>query len=322
MVFPHVIGILTRAGTVATLQWLEEPGNVPPIPRWNGASVQPRICVGHAIAASTSTSTSGAPPWRLAAPPCAQGQAGLTAHLDKVIGRARRLGFQDHVVLDTVCRQDAMYRSQSTMVARTEEEPPRVSATESSDTNLVRAARAGDRRACFVIWTRYATLVDRLVRRFLGPGPDYQDVCQEIFLRVFKRLGEVRNPSALQGFVVSVTLGVARNESRRRRIRSIVGLVPDEVMPEVPTSPGQGEAREATRALYQMLDELGTEDRSLFVARFVEKMELGEVAEAHGMSLSTAKRRLARLVVRVNARVEASPVLHEYVGALAQGGRP
>jgi RNA polymerase sigma-70 factor, ECF subfamily len=210
--------------------------------------------------------------------------------------------------------------AQSTMVAPTEVDSPCVSAPESSDVGLVRAACAGDRRACFVLWSRYANMVQRLVRRFLGPGADYQDVCQEAFLRVFRRLRELRDPATLQGFVVSVTLGVARNEVRRRRIRSIIGLVPEEALPQATTSGGQGEAREAARALYQLLDTFGAEDRSLFVARFAEKMELVEVAAAHNMSLSTAKRRLARLTARVNARVQANPVLREYVGALGQGG--
>jgi RNA polymerase sigma-70 factor, ECF subfamily len=208
---------------------------------------------------------------------------------------------------------------QSTMVAPTEVDSSCVSASESPDVALVRAACAGDRRACFVLWSRYAALVRRLVRRFLGPGPDDQDVCQEAFLRVFRRLRELRDPSTLPGFVISVTLGVARNEVRRRRIRSIVGLVPEEALPQTATSTGQGEAREATRALYQLLDTLSAEDRSLFVTRFAEKMELVEVAAAHNMSLSTTKRRLARLTARVNARVQSDPVLREYVGALGQG---
>lgn len=213
-----------------------------------------------------------------------------------------------------------MLLAQLTMVAPDEADPSRWSAPEAPDVQLVRAARGRDQRACFVIWSRYATQVERLVRRFLGPGPDYQDVCQEVFLRVFKRLGELRDPAALHGFVVSVTLGVARNEVRRRRIRSIVRLVPGEAMPEGPTSPDPSEAREATQALYQMLDTLGAEDRSLFVARFVEKMELVEVAAAHGMSLSTAKRRVTRLTARVNARVRSNLVLREYLGLSAGRG--
>jgi RNA polymerase sigma-70 factor (ECF subfamily) len=210
--------------------------------------------------------------------------------------------------------------AQLTMALQTDVDPCQTSAPEAPDVGLVRAARAGDRQACFVLWSRYATMVQRIVRRFLGPGPDSQDVCQEVFLRLFKRLHQLHDPSTLQGFVVSVTLGVARNEARRRRIRAIVGLVPEDALPNSATPPDHGEAREAARALYKMLDSLNAEDRSLFIARFAERMELVEVAAAHGMSLSTAKRRLARLSTKVNARVQSNPVLREYVGALAQGG--
>jgi RNA polymerase sigma-70 factor (ECF subfamily) len=206
------------------------------------------------------------------------------------------------------------------MAAPTETSPSASAAPTAPDAELVHAARAGDRRACFAIWSRYAALVERVVRRFLGPGPDYQDVCQEIFLRVFKRLQEVREPAALHGFVISVTLGVARNEARRRRVRAIVGLAPPEELPQIPLAVELAESREAARSLFAMLDTLAAEERSLFVARFVEKMELTEVAAVHGMSLSTAKRRLARLVVRVDAQVQASPVLREYVGRIGQGG--
>jgi RNA polymerase sigma-70 factor (ECF subfamily) len=221
------------------------------------------------------------------------------------------------IVLGRSFRQDAMAVALSVMAAFPDPTPTE---SDSSDEGLVCAARAGDRRACFTIWSKYAALVQRLVRRFLGPGPDYQDICQEVFLRIFKRMDEVHDPAALRGFVVSVTLGVARNEARRRRIRAIVGLLPEDAMPASPVLSNPSEAREAVRALYQMLGTLGTQDRSLFIARFVEKMELTEVAAAHDMSLSTVKRHLARLVERVNARLQSSPILTEYVGLLGQGG--
>lgn len=191
----------------------------------------------------------------------------------------------------------------------------------SGDEALVQAARAGDRRACQAIWEKHTGLVQRLVKRFFGPGPDHPDVCQEVFLRLFKRLDELRDPAALPGFIVSIALGVARNEVRRRRIRAIVGLSPTDELPLIVTPGLSTEARESVRALYRVLDQLGAEDRSLFVARFVEKMEMTEVASAHGISLSTAKRRIARLAQRVEARIKSEPALAEYGGQLTQGGR-
>ena len=191
---------------------------------------------------------------------------------------------------------------------------------DSGDGALVRAARGGDRRACQAIWERYASLVQRLVRRFFGPGPDHLDVCQEAFMRVSKRLDELREPAALPGFIIGITLGVSRNEARRRRIRSIVGLTSPEELPGAYVPGAEDEAREALRALYRLLDWLGAEDRSLFVARYVEKMEIAEVAALHGLSLSTVKRRIARLALRVDSRMKSEPALVEYVGRLSQGG--
>jgi RNA polymerase sigma-70 factor, ECF subfamily len=200
--------------------------------------------------------------------------------------------------------------------------PPQVASDgpDGGDEVLVRAARAGDRQACHAIWKKYAGLVQRLARRFFGPGPDHPDVCQEAFLRVFMRLDELRDPAALSGFIIGITLGVARNEARRRRIRAIVGLSPPEDVPAV-TQPGQqDEARETLRALYRLLNQLSAEDRSLFVARYIEKMEMTDVAAVHGQSLSTAKRRITRLVLRMNSRMKSEPALLRYVGLLGLGG--
>ena len=191
---------------------------------------------------------------------------------------------------------------------------------DSGDGALVRAARVGDRKACQAIWEKYAALVQRMVRRFFGPGPDHLDVCQEAFLRVFKRLDELREPAALPGFIIGITLGVARNEARRRRIRAIVGLTDVEDWPGASVPGAADEAREAVRALYRLLDGLGAEDRSLFVARYVEKMEMADVAAVHGLSLSTVKRRIARLALRVDSRMKSEPALVQYVGLLSQGG--
>jgi RNA polymerase sigma-70 factor (ECF subfamily) len=217
-------------------------------------------------------------------------------------------------------RQDGMQAVLRSMVRSSSPSQLASDEPDGGDGALVRAARGGDRRACQAIWKKYAPLVQRLVRRFFGPGPDHPDICQEAFMRVFKRMDELREPAALPGFIVGVTLGVARNESRRRRIRAIVGLNSSDEWPGTVAPGAADEAREAVRALYRLLDTLGAEDRSLFVARYVEKMEMTDVAAAHKMSLSTVKRRLARLAQRVDSRMKSEPALADYVGLLSQGG--
>jgi RNA polymerase sigma-70 factor (ECF subfamily) len=181
------------------------------------------------------------------------------------------------------------------------------------DAELVAALRAHDERAYTAAWVELGPMVRRLVTRFFGVGADTPDLSQEVFLRLFRRIDELRNPSGLRGFVVSICLGVARNELRRVRVRRWVRLTSSGEVPEAPTPGPDIEAREALRRLYAILDQVSVQDRSLFVARFFEKMEIAEVASAHGLSYGTAKRHVARATERINRRIEREPMLAKYL---------
>jgi RNA polymerase sigma-70 factor (ECF subfamily) len=94
-----------------------------------------------------------------------------------------------------------------------------------------------------------------------------------------------------------------------------VRLTPTGELPEAPTAGPDIEAREALRRLYAILDGVGVQDRSLFVSRFLEKMEIAEVAIAHGLSYGTAKRHVARAIARISRRMERDPMLVKYLDA-------
>ncbi len=187
------------------------------------------------------------------------------------------------------------------------------------DATLVAAALRSDGAATRAIWDRYAPLAVRLLRRFFGTTADQEDLLQEIFLRVFRRLRELRHPGGLRGFVAGIALGVARNEARRNKIRAIVGLSPDIDRVAAPTD-GDEESREAARRLYAILDRASAEDRSLFVSRYVEQLDLHEVAAIHGMSFATARRRIDRMTERMSKRLRADELLDRYVDGFLKRG--
>jgi RNA polymerase sigma-70 factor, ECF subfamily len=184
------------------------------------------------------------------------------------------------------------------------------------DATLVSTARNGDAGDCFRIWSKYAPLVSRLVSAYFGPGAERDDLAQEVFLRVFSRMNEVRDPHALRGFIAGICLGVARNTSRRARIRSILRLSPRGDLPDIPIPGIEDEARQTLRHLWLLLSAASAEDRSLFVCRHVEKMEMSDVAAAHRLNISTAKRRVARMTRRIGAAMQQDAVLADYAGKL------
>ncbi len=188
--------------------------------------------------------------------------------------------------------------------------------SQDDDSALASALLARHPQAAEVAWTRFSPVAVRILRRYFGPGPDRQDLTQEIFLRFFSRIEELRNPSALRSFFIGICLGVAQNELRRVKVRRWISLTSTGELPEVPLRAWDPEAREATVRFYRILDGVNAEDRALFVARYVEKMDIPEIATALGRPRSTIKRRLARVTRRVGARMSGDPALAGYAEGL------
>jgi RNA polymerase sigma-70 factor (ECF subfamily) len=173
------------------------------------------------------------------------------------------------------------------------------------DLELARALIAGASDAPEMAWERYAPLVHRIVSRAIGPDAEVEDVTQEIFYRLFSRIGTLRKPEALRSFVISFAIRIVKWELRRRRARrwltlSETGDVPDEQLMVM-----DAESRYALRRLYSLLDRLSTRERLVLVLRHVEGMTLEEIAEAMELSLATVKRGLRRASLRVSQMIDS-----------------
>src|SRR5262245_56240725 len=162
-----------------------------------------------------------------------------------------------------------------------------------SDVALVEALRRGAPQAELAAWNRFAGGVDQTLRRLLGPGPDREDLLQEVFIRFFRRIGTLREPAAVRGFLSGICVHVVCAEITRRR-RRWRRLTPTGDVPEGTAGFPDLDGREAVTRYYRLVDRLGGKDRSFFVARTVEGMTLEEVAAAHDVSVSTAQRRINR----------------------------
>jgi RNA polymerase sigma-70 factor (ECF subfamily) len=184
---------------------------------------------------------------------------------------------------------------------------------ESTDADLVAAWARGSAAASAAIWDRFYPMVRRVLCRTMGPGHDMEDLAQEVFLRLFRKLPALRDPAALRSFVLSITTHVVQGELRGRWLRRWLGLARDGALPESESDQADHDAREALDRFYRILDRLGAKDRTAFVLRHVEEVELTDVAGALGVSLATVKRRLPRVARRVFALAANDPVLAGYL---------
>jgi RNA polymerase sigma-70 factor, ECF subfamily len=184
-----------------------------------------------------------------------------------------------------------------------------------TDAELVRRIVDGDARAHGLVWDRYATTLRGILRRSLGPSAEVDDALQEVFIRFFRAPNALRDAAALRSFLIGVAMRVAASELRSKKLRRWFLLDRDEALPESPSNDASldGDAREAVRRLYLILNELDNESRLLFVLRHVEDLELTDVADALSISLATVKRKLARVTPVVFARIKADPTLRSFV---------
>ena len=195
---------------------------------------------------------------------------------------------------------------------------PRAGAT---DAELVSRAIEGDGDSATAIWSRYIVLVRTILRRGLGTN-DVDDISQEVFINLYRSLSDLRDCKSLRSFIIGITLHIAGTELRRRRARAWLRLTPTGSLSDydVPAC-DDPEARAALSRLYGILDQLGTRARLAFILRYIQGMELTEVAEALRISLATAKRQLARASSRVFMLVKGDAALSEYLSGLDAANR-
>ena len=171
--------------------------------------------------------------------------------------------------------------------------PTRVG-SKTDEGTLAAQALAGNPWAHREVWQRYASMVYGLLRGSLNSRHDHDDLVQEVFLRVFRRLHTLQNHSALRSFVYSVAVRVLSEEIRHsyvlQRARDHLFLIADTWEP----SGTDYESRDTLIRIQRILDGLKDKHRAVFFLRHVEGMDLLEIATNLDISLASVKRYLVK----------------------------
>ena len=137
------------------------------------------------------------------------------------------------------------------------------------------------------IYQSHVQTVARWVARLGGPGVDVEDITQEVFLIVNRRLSEFRRDSRLSTWLFSITAKIVANDRRRRRIRRWwVRLTPhaeEGAMVTTDTPLERLERRERRTQFYQALDALNERQRRVLVLFELEETPIAEISAMTGL---------------------------------------
>lgn len=144
------------------------------------------------------------------------------------------------------------------------------------------------------VYDTYFPYIWRSVSRLGVPPAHVDDVVQEVFVVVHRKLARFEGRSSVKTWLYGIALRVARvHRARARRARPAEAVDPDEVhAPEATRPDERAQAAEAARIVRALLDAMDDDQREVFVLAELEQLSAPEIAEILGVKVNTVYSRL------------------------------
>lgn len=166
-----------------------------------------------------------------------------------------------------------------------------------SDARLVELARHEDKAAFGELVRRYESRLMRVISRFISDASIVEDLAQESFLKVYRRM-ELFDPSRRFGpwlFQVGVNMTLDYMRRTKRRIRwSLFSQKRDEDAPDLdPATPDPREQLDLSQEVRKVLEMIPEKYRTVLVLRDLESFSTAEIAAILSRKEATIRWRLA-----------------------------
>lgn len=175
------------------------------------------------------------------------------------------------------------------------------------DFELIKRAQGGDAAAFNEIVTVYRKRILGTVSRLISRTEDVEDVGQEVFLRLYFSLDQLRTPEVFEPWLYRLTTNAAfdylRKQRRRQEFR-MSDLSEQQVMLADAAAGGKAEQDEqhhkkVREAVDSLLGAVSEQDRILLMLKEVEGLSLKELENIYKVNENALKVRLFRARQRV-----------------------
>jgi RNA polymerase sigma-70 factor, ECF subfamily len=179
---------------------------------------------------------------------------------------------------------------------------------------LIERARTGDPQAFNQVVLAYRKRILGTISRLIGRPEDVEDVAQEVFVRLYYSLDQLRTAEVFEPWLYRLTVNASYDYLRRVKRRSesrMADLSEQQVMMADSLAGGRqedeerqkGKTREFMDALFRHVSE---EDRLLLTLKEVEGLSLKELEQIYGAKENALKVRLFRARQRVLKAYESA----------------
>jgi RNA polymerase sigma-70 factor, ECF subfamily len=175
------------------------------------------------------------------------------------------------------------------------------------DFELIERARSGDDSAFNQVVQAYRKRILGTIARLIGRPEDVEDVGQEVFLRLYFSLDQLRTAEVFEPWLYRLTVNAAYDylrRQRRRRESRMSDLSEQQVMMADAAAGGKRDVEETRRTKIRetvddLLGKISEEDRILLTLKEVEGLSLKELEKIYRVNENALKVRLFRARQRV-----------------------
>ncbi len=189
-----------------------------------------------------------------------------------------------------------------------------------NDVQLIYRVLSGDDSAFSTLVEKHQKGVHALIWRKIGDFHHAEEITQDTFIQVYKKLGALKDPKCFSGWLYVIANRLALNWLKRRK--STMPSLEDTPMVEIEESSYQhymSERRETEAAEHRsevvknLLKRLPESERTVLTLHYLGEMTAKEISKYLGVSVSAIKGRLRRGRERLKA---SEPLVSEVLGGV------
>jgi RNA polymerase sigma-70 factor (ECF subfamily) len=182
-----------------------------------------------------------------------------------------------------------------------------------TDFELATAASQGDMAAFEEVYRRHHRRVYSVCLRMLQNASEAEDLTQDVFIQLYRKIGSFRGDSAFTTWLHRMTVNQVLMHFRKRTVKFEKTTEEGETPVQIVSGTSNPEKMRIVDkiALDNAIDQLPTGYKNVFVLHDVEGFEHEEVARILGCSVGTSKSQLhkARLKLQKLLKKKANPRL-------------
>ena len=182
------------------------------------------------------------------------------------------------------------------------------------DFELIQRARDGDDAAYSQVVQTYRKRILGTIARLIGRPEDVEDVGQEVFLRLYFSLDQLRTPEVFEPWLYRLTVNAAYDYLRKQRRRGEARMADlseqQVVLADAAAGTKRDEEEQRRKRIRETVDGLmnavSEQDRFLLTLKEIEGLSLKELEKIYGVNENALKVRLFRARQRVLKVFQAS----------------